>query len=289
MDDRAYQIARQFPVTVLKNPSRGVSAARNFGAKSAAGDILLFMDTDVILPPDALEQIVREIDSNRKDGAVGVQSKDLRYRNFCSRYKNHWMRYTYRRLSKDVHLFYTSCAAIRRDLFLETGGFDENYRRPDIEDTVFGAHLGQKQARISVLKDLEIEHAKGYTLVGVLKTDFKRSVSLVRYILRNWKRRSAGGIRRTSVPKRFMLGTMMMVLFWIGIAVSPVYLLAGILGALAALILMWFLNASWLWYLFQEESAAFAVRSAVFLPFDVTSVLLGMTWGFVGFISGNEY
>ena len=289
MDRRAYEIARRFPVQVLKNPSKGVSSARNFGAENATSSILFFMDTDVILPPDAIDQLKDAFTDSAVDGIVGVQGKSIRYTNFFSRYKNQWMRCTYCRLKDNIHLFYTSCAAIRKDVFLKTGGFDENYRLPSIEDTAIGAVLGRQGARIKTLTGLQVEHAKEYNLKSVLKTDFHRSSALVRYVLRNWGSRSRGGIRKTSVPKRFMLGSLFMSLAWLSIIPAILADWEFLWIFAIASICVPIINHFWIHHLAKEEGWLFAFTACLFLPLDVTFVVAGMMNGLTGFLTGYKY
>ncbi len=49
----------QFPVRLLKEPRRGVSIARNHAVPRAKGDILIFVDDDVLIGPGWLEEIVK--------------------------------------------------------------------------------------------------------------------------------------------------------------------------------------------------------------------------------------
>lgn len=57
--DNTVKVAKNFGCKAVKggNPSRG----RNKGAEVAKGEILLFLDADVILPPDFLEKTTEEL------------------------------------------------------------------------------------------------------------------------------------------------------------------------------------------------------------------------------------
>jgi glycosyltransferase involved in cell wall biosynthesis len=56
--DGSWRVAKEFRAKVLKIPeSQGPARARNLGAQNAQGDILFFVDADVVIPPDALSQI----------------------------------------------------------------------------------------------------------------------------------------------------------------------------------------------------------------------------------------
>jgi glycosyltransferase involved in cell wall biosynthesis len=49
----------RFPVTLLNEPRRGVSFARNHAVARARGDILVFVDDDVLIAPNWLKEIVK--------------------------------------------------------------------------------------------------------------------------------------------------------------------------------------------------------------------------------------
>jgi GT2 family glycosyltransferase len=174
-------------------------------------------------------------------GAVAVQSPTMRFRNLCSVYKNLWMYYTYvRRAGQDVPLFYTTAAAIRRDAFIASGGFDVNYVDPNIEDTDYGQKLASQGFRVQILPDLEVEHVKGYDLAGLLRVDFLRSMSLARLKLR----KSADGIgtNDTSVPTGYILSVplagLAVLLLLIGLALGNRTLLIANFLALATILVL---------------------------------------------------
>src|SRR6266852_8601031 len=56
--DGSWRLAERFGAQVLRTIERkGPAAARNFGARSAAGDILFFVDADVAIPADAIGKV----------------------------------------------------------------------------------------------------------------------------------------------------------------------------------------------------------------------------------------
>jgi len=66
--DRTREIARAFGGKVVEGglPARG----RNQGVKEAEGDLLLFLDADVILPEDFLEKVIKEFKKRDLDIAT---------------------------------------------------------------------------------------------------------------------------------------------------------------------------------------------------------------------------
>jgi len=57
-EDNTVKIARGFTDKVYEIKERGISKARNYGAKYSNGDILLFLDADVMPPNDFAEKLI---------------------------------------------------------------------------------------------------------------------------------------------------------------------------------------------------------------------------------------
>src|SRR5262249_60312408 len=93
--DATRTIASRYPVRIVPSGGRvGPAAARNLGARLAEGDILFFIDSDVILRPDSLARLVEQFDvAVDVDGLVGVQAAEMRHRDLVSQYQNIWMRW----------------------------------------------------------------------------------------------------------------------------------------------------------------------------------------------------
>jgi GT2 family glycosyltransferase len=175
--------------------------ARNIGARAAVGEILFFIDSDVMLRPDSLVNLADAFDDRTVDALCGVQSAEMRHQDLVSQYKNLWMRWTYLRHTGTVPLFYTTAAAIRRDAFVRVGGFDEGYATPNVEDTAFGQKLARMGLSVRVHPRLEVEHVKQYSLRTLLRTDFMRAISLTRLKLRH---PGDLGDNNTSVPTSYI-------------------------------------------------------------------------------------
>jgi GT2 family glycosyltransferase len=224
----------------------GPAAARNLGARMATGEVLFFIDSDVMVRPDSLGLLAESFEGGDVDGLCGVQAAQMRYTNLASQYKNMWMRWTYLRQTGDVPLFYTTAAAIRREAFLRVGGFDQGYATPNVEDTAFGQKLARLGVRVRVHPELEVEHVKQYSLPSMLRTDFMRAVSLTRLKLRH-----PGDIAQnnTSVPSSYMasvpLAGVTLLFLLLGLAVGlPGMTAIGTAGAAGVMGLNWeFLTA----------------------------------------------
>lgn len=254
----------------------GPAAARNAGAREARNDVLLFIDADVFVPADIFEKLAAAY-GDGVDAVLGVEAELPTLPDFASKYKNLWMRFTYLRLPARVDLFYTSCASIRRDVFLAAGGMDEGYKRPSVEDTAFGRTLAARGVRVLLDKDIEVEHRKIYSAWGALITAFRRGAALARCILRMGRRREAGG-NRTSVPTSFIMSLPAPALFLLWAALAPFAWEWGALGAAATLVAVYALNFRWLAFL-ARRGAVMALGASAFLPLELGFSLAGGAWG----------
>ncbi len=286
--DGSRAIADSFPVRVVPTEGRvGPAAARNLGARAAEGELLFFLDSDVMVRPETLSRAVAAFTRDEIEGVIGVQAADMRYRDLVSQYKNLWMRWTYCRRRGDVPLFYTTAAAIRRDAFLRAGGFDQGYAMPNVEDTAFGQKLKRLGMRVRIDPDLEVEHVKRYSLRGLLRTDYARAVALTRLKLRERRELAQNN---TSVPLSYMasvpLATLGMPTLLGGAALGlPLALALGGLALGGTLVL----NRDFLRAIGTSEGPGRALAAIPLLWLELLVVGVGTGVGMLSYAIGRRY
>jgi len=173
--DGSWRVAEEFGAQVIRIPiPEGPARARNRGARIAKGDILFFFDADVAIPQDAVSRIAATFQDNAELAALfGSYDDDPFEKNFLSQYKNLFHHYVHQTANVDASTFWSGCGAIRREVFLAMDGFNENYRRPSIEDIELGYRLRKTGHRIRLLKELQVKHLKRWEILSLLKADFK--------------------------------------------------------------------------------------------------------------------
>jgi glycosyltransferase involved in cell wall biosynthesis len=97
--DATSAIAAEFPCRVVcHDVNRGAAAAKNTGADAAVGDVIFFIDSDIVIRRNALSLIAEDLRDPTVDAVVGLLDKEMPYPEFGSQFKNLWMHYRYARL-----------------------------------------------------------------------------------------------------------------------------------------------------------------------------------------------
>jgi len=171
--------------TVCLPAPGGPARARNVGANLARGEVIFFVDADVLLHPETIGAIGDWFDRQPELGAlIGSYVDAPGAGNFLSQYKNLFHHYTHQVSSETASTFWGACGAIRRDAFLEVGGFDESYRKPSVEDIELGYRLVRAGHSIRLCKDVQVKHLKRWEFGSLLKAEvFYRAIPWTELIL----------------------------------------------------------------------------------------------------------
>jgi len=189
-------------IRVLNSMGYGLSRARNRAVQASIGDIILFIDDDVIIPDvNTFFRVVEAFENDPKLGVYGVQVKPLFYNSVRLGDEYNWIfGCTDDDAVRPVGAFF----AVRRECFNVAGLFDENLGRfgkylLSGEETNFFNRI-QKYMRLKVVIDnsckvYHVIHNRGWRYVlrralmeGVSKARFKdysysaEKVYLRRYI-----------------------------------------------------------------------------------------------------------
>jgi glycosyltransferase involved in cell wall biosynthesis len=235
-DDSA-GIARRHGAKVVSTGGRcGPAHARNLGARQGAGDILFFIDSDVLVHPDTLSRILANFSRDSElDGVLGSYDDSPGAPDFLSQYRNLMHCYVHQTGRRNASTFWSGCGAVRRTVFLEHNGFDESYGRPAVEDIELGYRLTGAGRKLILDRRLLVKHLKRWDFWKVVKADIlDRGVPWTELILRDQKLPNDLNVQvsqRLSVALVFlMLGiSVLTVLRWRGSFLTPLFAIVFLL------------------------------------------------------------
>ena len=238
----------------------GPARARNRGARESAGEVLLFVDSDVEVPPD-LAARVAEILTAHPEAAAVFGSYDDRPGDsgFFSQYRNLLHHFVHQTGRVEASTFWAGCGAVRRRAFAAAGGFDERFAEPSIEDIELGARLVRSGQRIRLDKQLQVKHLKRWRLGDMLATDlWRRAVPWTRLMLA--QRRLVNDLNlktrdRVSVLLAFLPPIAPLAIPLAGARAWPLLAASG--AVVAALLVA--LNAGFFGLLWRRRGALFAL------------------------------
>lgn len=183
------QLVKNLGIQCLQTPRKiGPAGARNLGAEHSVGEILAFVDADVLLSPKGLGIIAEAFAQNPNLAAVfGSYDDEPACSTFISQYKNLMHHYVHQSSPEQASTFWAGCGAVRKRIFQIVGGFDETtYTTPSVEDIALGLELTTRGYRIRLEKRLTGKHLKQWTMSSLLRADiFGRAVPWTRLILKS--------------------------------------------------------------------------------------------------------
>jgi glycosyltransferase involved in cell wall biosynthesis len=241
--DESAKVAAALGANVINSPLRqGPAAARNLGAQHATGDILIFLDSDVMVHPGTIGLIVEDLDRDPGLAAVfGSYDDSPGAENFVSWYKNYQHHFVHQTNSTQACTFWSGCGGVRRELFLSFGGFDTAYHRPSIEDIEFGARLHRAGCDIKLNRNVQVQHLKRLSVAGLVRTDMcDRAIPWTRLLLKN-----GCEIPQTlNLAIRHRISVALAIILFVFFMFGSVQLRSTFAGPFLSLILL-FLSAYW--------------------------------------------
>jgi len=207
--DSTPAILERYDMTVIRHETnKGASVARNTGIKYATGDIILFVDQDVMVPQNLLNEMVKHYHGNvggvgfrgiaraREEGraerstildlfqsarekkkALEYSTRDLRTRGIDPK-----------KLTLGEKLFFfsapTACMSYRKHVLNEIGGFNERipFYGEDFELKNRVTDAGYNIVLVKDIKFLHLIETRRFSLYGTTKLYFIRGIARSRVL-----------------------------------------------------------------------------------------------------------
>jgi glycosyltransferase involved in cell wall biosynthesis len=281
--DASYDIAGQYSLRAVSlAKSFGKGAGRNHGARLATTDVLVFIDADVVVPPDAFSRVSEKLNENPDLAAVnGLLSKECPAPDFYSQYKNLYMNYRFKQMPDNIDFLFTSFSAIRSESFIP---FSDDLKA---KDTEAGQKMSKHQGKsIYFDRELEVLHLKRYTLRSILHNTFIVAYGWARIF---WKLQ---GLEDLLKKRRFAHSSMDQILSVIASFLVFACLLLALVGvpyisfiSLICFLLFLVLNYHFFSFLYREKGTRFFLSSIAFTFIDnfvaALAIGTGFTWYFI--------
>ncbi|KAA6465388.1 glycosyltransferase [Acidobacteria bacterium AB60] len=136
------------PIPVTQGPRRGPAANRNHGARCATEDLVVFLDDDCTPDPQLIAAYQQAAISNLEvgvfEGRISAEGEVTTFADAAP--------------SNETGGYLWSCNfAIRRELFLRLGGFDERFPFAAVEDVDFHFRV-KNESSVLFLPDARVWH-----------------------------------------------------------------------------------------------------------------------------------
>ncbi len=163
-DGSPEMVEKKFPkVKLIKNrENKGFAAANNIGIKKSKGKYLLLLNSDTLVSPDSLEEMVKFMDRTPEAGVVGgkLLNPDGSLQSFG---RGRSLKQPREREIKEVTWVEGSCLMVRREVVNEVGLMDENFFFYS-EDMDWCRRIRLARWKIFVLPQAKIIHYGGRSI-----------------------------------------------------------------------------------------------------------------------------
>lgn len=259
--DNTVKIARNYPVKLIQlQINSGPAKARNIGVKAASGDIIFFLDADVIVMDGTIQEVKNYFEKNPSANCViGVCDTEPLNNGFVPRYMA-MFEFIHLIGTRDnkVSVFAPRCGAVKKDFFEKIGGYNELYRGADVEDFELARRINKVDC-IILNQKIRVKH-QFVNFKQAVRNYFKRSVMWIHLFFREKKLDNAGPTAPSNGIAAICAFLGVISLFFIPFINGAKYVL------LSLLIVFLLSNMRW-WNFMRKEAGLWFSIKALFLNY----------------------
>ena len=165
-------------IMYLWQKNSGPAKARNFGAKIAKGEVVLFIDSDCIPKKNWLKEMIKPFNNKKVGGVQGAYTTNQK--ELIAKFVQIEIEERYEKMKKaemngTLDWIGSYSAAYRRGIYKELGGFDESFPIASGEDPELSYRLKESGYMIKFNPNAIVYHTHPNNLFKYLKTKFMRA------------------------------------------------------------------------------------------------------------------
>lgn len=150
--DEVCSIQTKANVRYFKRPHTSRSAARNFGIRQASGKYILFVDDDILAPPNLLTQHIKYLEEGKKIVVRGPVVNTPYYDLSLNKKSG---------IEDFSMAFFCTCnASVEKKVLIDLDGFDESFVEYGWEDTELGLRLRNLGYKVKFNIEAVVYHYK---------------------------------------------------------------------------------------------------------------------------------
>lgn len=259
---------------LVNHSNQGPASARNEGAFVARHEILVFVDSDVVLKGNEFEQVRKYFEAHPDCHALtGTLDITEGSHNFFTDYKNIYMNYIFSKCQREVNFIYGSFCAIRKEAFMPWPS------KPRLgEDSHWGYLLVQEGFRIHLLRDICVTHLKVYNFKSLTINDYKISKNFT-YLFLKYKRWNT-----LYTDEKFGHTTKHQKLSLVIASLTLLSVFNSFLASLSLLVFWFILNRDFLFFIKKKRSHIFFLKATAWTFFDHLIYSVGILRGLITYV-----
>jgi len=172
-DDKTVEIASSYPVRIVRQVNKGLSAARNIAIKNINTEFIASVDADCLPEPDWLRHLMERFNSSKIAGAGGNLLETYSSTVFdlwrSVHMKQHWEEKT------AVSFLFGSNTVFRKKALVKAGLYNESLKN-NYEDVEICNHLKKKGYNLIYEPKAMVDHIKSDDLYSILNTYWKWNI-----------------------------------------------------------------------------------------------------------------
>ncbi|HET9635699.1 MAG TPA: glycosyltransferase family A protein [Gemmatimonadaceae bacterium] len=181
--DGSAQIAARYADTVMRlsGSKCGAAYARNRGAEIARGNVIAFVDPDIVVHADTLPRMLRRLSTQSSiDAVTASHAQPDPADGWLSQYWKLLHRLGERAKGTSANVA-SPCAAIRRDVFLAMGMYDEwRFASASLEGIELGNRLEAQGHGAMLVRDADVQPLRAWNVIQMIREVWRRSALLAR-------------------------------------------------------------------------------------------------------------